>query len=89
MVELRWISFETTPPMVSMPSDSGVTSSSSLSSTSPERMPACTAAPSATTSSGFSSVCGLARNSASTAARTSGMRVDPPTITTSSICSDR
>ena len=30
MVELRWISFETTPPMVSMPSDSGVTSSSKL-----------------------------------------------------------
>ena len=31
---------------------------------SPDRMPACTAAPSATTSSGFSSVCGFARNSA-------------------------
>ena len=29
IVELRWMSFETTPPMVSMPSDSGVTSSSS------------------------------------------------------------
>ena len=60
-----------------------------VSSTSPERMPACTAAPSATTSSGFSSVCGLARNSVSTALRTSGMRVEPPTSTTSSICSTR
>ena len=49
--------------------------------TSPPRMPACTAAPSATTSSGFSSVCGRVRNSLSTAERTSGMRVDPPTIT--------
>ena len=27
MVELRWISFDTTPPIVSMPSESGVTSS--------------------------------------------------------------
>ena len=36
---------------------------------------------------GFSSVCGRARNSSSTAERTSGMRVDPPTSTTSSICS--
>ncbi len=53
----------------------------------PTESPACTAAPSATTSSGFSSVCGRARNSSSTAERTSGMRVDPPTITTSSICS--
>ncbi len=33
MVELRWMSFETTPPIVSMPSDRGVTSSSNLSST--------------------------------------------------------
>ena len=40
-----------------MPSDSGVTSSNSISlvaSEPPERMLACTAAPSATTSSGFS-----------------------------------
>ena len=71
--------------MVSMPSESGVTSSSSLLSTAPDRIAACTAAPSATTSSGLSSVWGFERNSFSTAERTSGMRVDPPTITTSSI----
>ena len=47
----------------------------------PPRMLACTAAPSATTSSGFRSVCGLRWNSSSTSARTRGMRVDPPTST--------
>ena len=46
---------------------------------------------SATTSSGFSSVCGflpraLSSNKSSTSARTAGIRVDPPTSTTSSIC---
>ena len=43
-----------------MPSDSGVTSSSSISRRPLTRMSACTAAPSATTSSGFSSLCGVA-----------------------------
>ena len=45
-----------------MPSESGVTSSSSMSfvaSEPPPRMLACTAAPSATTSSGFRSMCGV------------------------------
>ena len=50
--------FSIAPPIVSMPSDSGVTSSSSMSRLPVTRMSACTAAPSATTSSGFSSVCG-------------------------------
>ena len=49
-----------------MPSDSGVTSSSSMSRLPVIRMSACTAAPSATTSSGFSSLCGVRPNSSST-----------------------
>ena len=53
MVVLRSISLVNTPPSVSMPSDSGVTSSSSTSFTSPPSTPPCTAAPTATTSSGF------------------------------------
>ncbi len=41
------------PPNVSMPSESGVTSSSTTFCTAPERMPAWIVAPSATASSGF------------------------------------
>ena len=71
----------TVPPSASMPSESGVTSSSSISSVAceaPARMSACTAAPSATTSSGFNSVCGflpraLSRKRSSTRARTAGI----------------
>ncbi len=53
-----------------------------------------TAAPRATTSSGLSSVWGFlprasSSKSSSTSARTAGMRVEPPTMTTSSICSGR
>src|ERR1700733_8301027 len=54
------IIFATPPPSASIPSESGVTSSSSKSSVAadpPARICACTAAPSATTSSGFSSIC--------------------------------
>ena len=86
IVELRRMIFDTTPPIVSMPSESGVTSSSSMSRLPVTRMSACTAAPSATTSSGFSSLCGVRPNSSPTGWRTSGMRVEPPTSTTSSIC---
>jgi hypothetical protein len=53
IVVLRGMSAVITPPSVSMPSESGVTSSSRMSFTSPASTPACTAAPSATTSSGF------------------------------------
>ena len=49
------------------------------------RMLACTAAPSATTSSGLSSVCGFRPKYSWTVARISGVRVVPPTSTTSSI----
>ena len=50
---LRSMSFVMTPPLVSMPSDSGVTSMSRTSLRSPFSTPACRAAPTATTSSGF------------------------------------
>src|SRR5579883_1657519 len=69
-----------------MPKESGVTSSSSIFCTPRSRMLACTAAPSATTSSGFSSVCGLRSKYSCTVRRISGVRVVPPTSTTSSIC---
>ena len=42
-----------TPPKVSTPKDRGVTSNNNISLTSPARTPACTAAPTATTSSGL------------------------------------
>ena len=62
MVVLRGISVVITPPSVSMPSESGVTSSRSRSLTSPDSTPACTAAPTATTSSGFTPLCGSLPN---------------------------
>ncbi len=52
------ISFVITPPSVSMPSDSGVTSSRSTSVTSPESTPPWIAAPTATTSSGLTPLWG-------------------------------
>jgi len=90
MVELRRMILSVTPPATSIPRDSGVTSSSSISlviSEPPPRIFACTAAPSATTSSGFRPVCGTRLNRSCTRRRTLGMRVEPPTSTTSSICS--
>lgn len=47
------ISLVNTPPNVSIPNDSGVTSKSKTSVTSPAKTPPCTAAPTATASSGF------------------------------------
>jgi hypothetical protein len=58
MVVLRSMSLVMTPPLVSMPSDSGVTSSSRMSLTSPLSTPAWTAAPTATTSSGLTALLG-------------------------------
>ena len=64
IVVLRSISLVVTPPSVSMPSESGVTSSSSTSLTSPASTPAWIAAPIATTSSGLTPLCGsLPKNS--------------------------
>src|SRR5437868_3402615 len=58
MVVLRSISLVNTPPSVSMPSDSGVTSRSSMSLTSPRSTPPWIAAPTATTSSGLTPLLG-------------------------------
>src|SRR3569833_456087 len=85
MVVLRSISGSNTPPSVSMPRVSGVTSSSSTSLTSPCSTPAWTAAPSATTSSGFTPLCGSRPKKPFTTSWTLGMRVMPPTRITSSM----
>ena len=66
-----------------MPSDSGVTSSSSTSLTSPASTPAWIAAPTATASSGFTSWRGSLPKNSFTCFCTSGMRVWPPTRMTS------
>ena len=86
MVVLRSMSLVNTPPSVSMPSESGVTSSSSTSFTSPASTPPWTAAPMATTSSGFTPLWGSLPKYSRTISWTRGMRVEPPTRTTSSIC---
>ena len=85
IVVLRSISFVITPPLVSMPSDSGVTSSRSTSLTSPLSTPPWIAAPMATTSSGLTPLCGSLPISSLTFSCTAGMRVMPPTRTTWSI----
>ena len=85
MVVLRGMSVVITPPSVSMPSESGVTSRSSMSFTSPDSTPACTAAPSATTSSGLTPLCGSLPKNSLTSFCTIGMRVEPPTSTTSAM----
>ena len=83
--ELRGIITSMSPPIVSMPSDSGVTSNKSIDVLFPASMSACTAAPSATTSSGFNeSNTSLPKNFL-TLSLTNGTRVDPPTITIASI----
>ncbi len=85
IVVLRSMSLVITPPLVSMPRVSGVTSSSRTSLTSPARTPAWMAAPTATTSSGLTPRCGSLPVSSLTFSWTAGMRVMPPTITTWSI----
>jgi len=57
-VVFRSMSAVMTPPSVSTPSESGVTSSSRTSFTSPCSTPPWIAAPTATTSSGFTPLCG-------------------------------
>ena len=87
MVVLRSMSLVITPPRVSTPSESGVTSSSRMSLTSPLSTPAWMAAPTATTSSGLTPLWGSLPPSRSlTSSWITGMRVEPPTSTTSSIC---
>ena len=71
-----------------MPSDSGVTSSSSTSLTSPARTPPWIAAPIATTSSGLTPLWGSLPKKSLTTFWIAGMRVWPPTSTTSSMSLD-
>ena len=87
MVVLRSMSRVITPPRVSTPSESGVTSRSRMSFTSPESTPPCTAAPTLTTSSGLTVLLGSLPKNFFTVSTMRGMRVWPPTITTSSILS--
>ena len=71
-----------------MPRDSGVTSRSRTSLTSPLSTPACRAAPTATTSSGLTPLLGsLPPVSSLTRSVTAGIRVEPPTRITWSILS--
>mmetsp|Transcript_14961 Transcript_14961/g.25489 ORF Transcript_14961/g.25489 Transcript_14961/m.25489 type:complete len:305 (-) Transcript_14961:866-1780(-) len=83
IVVLREISLVITPPSVSMPRDSGVTSSSRMSLTSPRSTPPWMAAPSATTSSGLTPLKGSLPKKPETVDCTLGMRVMPPTRMTS------
>ena len=85
IVVFRGISFVITPPSVSTPSDSGVTSSTRMSLTSPVGIAPWMAAPTATTSSGLTLLFGSLPKSSLTSCWTLGMRVEPPTSTTSSI----
>ncbi|MNZ64924.1 hypothetical protein D3C78_831040 [compost metagenome] len=86
MVVLRGITFSTRPPMVSKPRESGMTSSNSISLSGllPTRISAWIAAPIATTLSGSIDVSGVRPKNSPTRSRTSGTRVEPPTMTTSS-----
>ena len=86
MVVFLWMILVNTPPAVSTPSDSGVTSSRSTSLTSPLSTPPWIAAPTATTSSGLMPLCGSLPKKSFTCACTRGMRVMPPTRITWSIC---
>mmetsp|Transcript_5542 Transcript_5542/g.18374 ORF Transcript_5542/g.18374 Transcript_5542/m.18374 type:complete len:200 (-) Transcript_5542:842-1441(-) len=85
MVVLREMSFVMTPPNVSMPRDSGVTSRRRMSLTSPRSTPPWMAAPSATTSSGLTPLKGSLPKNFCTVSCTFGMRVIPPTRMTSAI----
>ncbi|CAM5721770.1 hypothetical protein SFUMM280S_02052 [Streptomyces fumanus] len=85
IVVLRSISLVMMPPLVSMPRESGVTSSSSTSLTSPRSTPAWRAAPTATTSSGLTPLCGSLPVRSRTRSVTAGIRVEPPTRMTWSI----
>ena len=79
------ISFVITLPIVSIPNESGVTSNKRTSFTSPLKTPPWIAAPTATTSSGFTPLLGAFPKNFSTASCTAGIRVDPPTKMISSI----
>ncbi len=71
--------------MVSIPKERGVTSSNNTSLTSPVNTPPWIAAPTATTSSGFTPFDGFLPKNFSTSSTTLGILVEPPTKITSSI----
>ena len=83
MVVLRSINGVRTPPIVSIPRVSGVTSRRRTSLTSPWRTPPWMAAPTATTSSGLTPCIGSLPKMLLTFSMTAGIRVMPPTMTTS------
>mmetsp|Transcript_30208 Transcript_30208/g.81187 ORF Transcript_30208/g.81187 Transcript_30208/m.81187 type:complete len:316 (-) Transcript_30208:664-1611(-) len=83
MVVLRGMSLVITPPSVSMPRESGVTSRRRISLTSPRRTPPWMAAPMATTSSGLTPLYASRPKNLDTVSCTLGMRVMPPTRMTS------
>src|SRR5439155_60739 len=85
IVVLRCMRTVVTPPRVSMPSDSGVTSSNRTSFTSPASTPPWIAAPIATTSSGFTPLWGSLPKKLLTISWTLGIRVWRPSRITSSI----
>ena len=85
MVVFASISFVITPPIVSIPTDNGTTSSNTTSLTSPLSTPPWIAAPTATTSSGFTPFDGALPKNFSTICCTAGIRVEPPTRITSSM----
>ncbi|MCG3135090.1 MAG: hypothetical protein HMLKMBBP_02593 [Planctomycetes bacterium] len=88
IVVLRGMRTAMSPPWTSTPRESGVTSSRTMSWTPSSwlRIAPCTAAPSATASSGFTLLFGSRPKSSFTSDCTFGMRVLPPTRITSSIC---
>ena len=67
------------PPIVSTPKDKGVTSNNIKSVISPAIIPACTDAPIATTSSGFTVSFKVFPKKSDNKLRTAGILVDPPT----------
>ena len=73
------INFVNTEPIVSIPKESGVTSSNNTSFTSPVNTPPRIAAPIATTSSGFYSFRWFLPKNFSTSSRMIGILVEPPT----------
>ena len=79
------ISLVHTPPKVSIPKESGVTSSNNTSLTSPESTPPWIAAPIATHSSGLMPLKGSLPVIFLTSSITAGIRVEPPTKITLSI----
>ena len=85
IVVFREMSVVITLPRVSRPSVNGVTSSRTMSSTSPASTPAWMAAPMATASSGFTFRFGSLPKTCLTFSCTAGIRLMPPTMITSSM----